>query len=158
MEFFSISHNITEKDILTFHYPNQRLAVIAHIENEKGEILLQQRGPSSRDENGLYEDIAGGVEEYDASYKAALQREITEEVGNKVKLDIRNTLGLYHSCKGGINWLFIVYFVKYIEGKFEIIEKEKCQGYQFFTYDDLLSSPYVTESCKALTKGIKEQS
>ena len=68
MQFYSLNHEASFEDLKKFNYPNQKIGVIAHIENENGEILLQQRGVKSRDENGLYEDIGGKVEPEDINF------------------------------------------------------------------------------------------
>ena len=65
MNFYLLNHEAAYEDIRKFNLPNQKVGVIAHIENSKGEILLQQRGEKSRDENGLYEDIGGKVDKED---------------------------------------------------------------------------------------------
>ena len=57
MEFYLIDHEATVEDIEKFHFSNQKVGVIAHIETLDGKVLLQQRGIKSRDENGLFEDI-----------------------------------------------------------------------------------------------------
>ena len=62
MEFYLIDHEATLEDIEKFHFPNQKVGVIAHIETLDGKVLLQQRGVKSRDENGLFEDIGGTLE------------------------------------------------------------------------------------------------
>ena len=41
MKFYRLNHEITSLDIARFHFPNQRIGVIAHIETEDGKILLQ---------------------------------------------------------------------------------------------------------------------
>lgn len=156
MKFYPINHEAIFDDIEKFDYPNQKIGVIAHIENDKGEILLQQRGIKSRDENGLYEYIGGKVDSDDFSFKEAIIREIKEEAGDDIKLKFNdNSIGIYHCFKNNINWIFIIYFVKYINGNIKIMEPDKCLGYKFFTYKEALNSNLVTESCKYLIKSIK---
>lgn len=149
---------IENEDILEllkeYNYPNQKLGVIAHIENDKGEILLQKRGIKSRDENYLYEDIGGKVEKTDVNFRDAIIREIKEEAGNNLIININDNIGIYHRRNKETNWVFIVFFVRYISGEFKIMEKDKCLGYKFFTYDELMSSNIVTDSCKFLSKQI----
>ena len=53
MEFYLIDHEATLEDIEKFHFFNQKVGVIAHIETLDGKVLLQQRGIKSRDENGF---------------------------------------------------------------------------------------------------------
>lgn len=50
MEFYLIDHEATVEDIEKFHFSNQKVGVIAHIETLDGKVLLQQRGVKSRDE------------------------------------------------------------------------------------------------------------
>ena len=156
MIFYPIDHEATFEDIKKFDYPNQKMGVIAHIENNKGEILLQQRGVKSRDENGLYEDIGGKVDSGDVSFKSAIIRERKEEAGEDVHLEFSNSIGIYHCFKNNIHWIFVIYFVKYISGNIKIMEPDKCMGYHFFSYNEIITSNLVTESCKFLCKSIKE--
>ena len=155
MHFYSLDHEASFEDLKKFNYPNQKIGVIARIENKDGEILLQQRGVKSRDENGLYEDIGGKVESGDVNFLSAIKREIKEEAGDEINLAFSDSIGIYHCYKNDINWIFIIYFVKYIEGNFKIMEKDKCTDYHFFKYDEAINSELVTESCKYLIKSIK---
>lgn len=157
MKFYPIDHEATFEDIKQFNYHNQKIGVIAHIENDKGEILLQQRGIKSRDENGLYEDIGGKVDPDDISFKDAIIREIKEEAGENINLVFNDSIGIYHCFKNNINWTFVVYFIKYISGNIKIMEPDKCIGYKFFTYDEAINSDLVTKSCRYLIEHIKKQ-
>ena len=156
MEFFKLNHNITFDDLNQFKYTNQKIGVIAHIENEQGEILLQQRGIKSRDENGLFEDIGGKFEDFDKDFKAAILREISEEAGDNINFNIDNYNAICHIQKNNINWIFIIFFVKYIDGVLEIKEPEKCMGYKFFKYEEVINSSLVTNSCKYISKNIEK--
>ena len=155
MHFYSLDHEASFEDLRKFNYPNQKIGVIAHIENKDGEILLQQRGVKSRDENGLYEDIGGKVESGDVNFLSAIKREIKEEAGVEINLVFSDSIGIYHCYKNDINWIFVIYFVKYIDGNFKIMEKDKCTDYHFFKYDEAINSALVTECCKYLIKSIK---
>lgn len=156
MDFYLLDHEATYDDIKRFNFPNQKVGVIAHIENSSGEILLQQRGKKSRDENGLYEAIGGKVDKEDIDFKSAIIREIKEEAGNEINLTFDNSIGIYHCNKNNVNWLFIIYFVKYIDGNIKIMEPDKCVGYKFFKYDEVIKSELVTDSYKYLAKKIRE--
>lgn len=131
--------------------PNYRMAVIALITDKDGRILLQRRGPKSRDENFKLEDIGGAVEDVDKNFIAALYREIKEEVGDEAKFSVDKFVGGFLNTKYDyrineeINWLFMVYKVTYESGKLYINEPGKCLGYEFYEYDDLPLSE-VTES------------
>lgn len=154
MEFYLIDHEATVEDIEKFHFSNQKVGVIAHIETLDGKVLLQQRGIKSRDENGLFEDIGGKVEDTDKTFRDAMIREISEEVGNNIQYELGQSIGIGHWQKGDINWIFIIYPVLYISGTLERLESEKCIGYRFFQKEEALDSNLVTESCKFIIKEI----
>jgi len=155
MEFYELYHEANIEEIESFNYQNQRIGVIAHIENELGNILLQQRGIKSRDENGLYEDVGGGFDKGDKNFKSAIIREIKEEMGDKVNIELSNSIGIFHVYKNNINWLMIIFYGKYIDGEIKVMEPDKCLGYKFFTYEEALESDMVTNSCKFLIKNMK---
>lgn len=152
MNFYILDHEATILDIGQFHFPNQKIGVIAHIETEDGKILLQQRGKKSRDENNRYEDIGGEVEHTDKSFRDAIVREIREEVGNDIQYQIVGSKAIGHWQKKDINWIFIIYSIKYLSGKLQIMEPEKCLGFRFFEKEEALNSKNVTESCKFIIR------
>ncbi len=154
MEFYQVNKDIDYSDLERFNYLNQKICVIAYIRNEEGKILLQQRGKNSSDERGLYECIGGKTEEKDKTLKDAIIREIEEESGENIKLELSKTIGICHCLKETTNWLFIIYSAKYIKGKFEIKEPDKCIGYKFFDYDELINSKLVSESCRYIVENI----
>ena len=153
MEYYKINGEI---DLSKFNYPNQHLAVIAHIINEDGAILLQKRGNMARDNAGIYEDVSGAVEEFDQDFTAAIKREIKEEIGDAAQITLRKE-GIYHLYKNDINWLFIIFLGTYYGGALKIMEPDKCLGYKFFTYEELEASPIVSESSKYLAKMIRRK-
>ena len=156
MDYQVLDHEATLEDIKSYQYDNQKIGVLLHMEDKDGNILLQQRGVKSRDENGLYEDIGGKYEEDDMSFKDTIIRELEEEAGSDVKIELSNSIGIFHCHKNPVNWIFIIYFGTYIEGDFHIMEPDKCEGYKSFSYEEAISSDKVTESCKFLIKSIKE--
>lgn len=155
MRFYKLNREVTMEDTKRFNFPNQKLAVIAQIKDNNGKILLQQRGPKFRDEYGLYQDISGKAENYDNSFKDAIIREISEEVGTSANIKINSSIGIYHLHKNNINWIFIVFECLYLSGELKIMEKDKCLGYKFFDYNEIETSPLVTKSSKFLNKEIK---
>jgi len=157
MKFYPLSHEASIEDINKFNYSNKKIGVIIHIENAEGQILLQQRGPKSSGKNGLYEDIGGKVEEKDATYKHAILRELKEEAGKNINLEMSQSIGIFQCQQSNINWLFIIYFAKYIGGEIKIMEPEKCLDYRFFSYEEALASNLVTEECKYLIKSVKRR-
>lgn len=123
--------------------PKYRVAVIALILDKDGRILLQRRGPKSRDEFNKLEDIGGALEDSDTSFREAMRREILEEAGNKINFKIDELIGAclinkYDSRTDKyVNWLFFLYKCIYIDGALLINEPGKCLGYEFYSFDEL---------------------
>ena len=156
MHFYLLDHEATFEDLKKFNFPNQKIGVIAHIENSEGKILLQQRGEKSRDENGLFEDIGGKVDPEDISFKSAIIREIKEEAGEELNLEFSDSIGIYHCFKNDTNWIFVIYFAKYIDGNIKVMEPTKCMSYHFFKYKEAIKSDEITAGCKYLIKAINK--
>lgn len=155
-KFYKINKEINSETIKKFNFENQRIGVIAHIENSDGKILLQQRGAKSRDENGLYEDVGGSVENSDVDFKSAIIREMKEEMGNEANIELLDFSGIYHCYKHNTNWIFVIFKGKYIDGNINIMEPEKCMGYKFFSYEEAINSNLVSKSCKFLIKALND--
>lgn len=123
--------------------PEYRCAVIALILDKDNKILLQRRGPKSRDEFNKLEDIGGAFEDTDSSFRDAMNREIIEEVGEKINYTIDELVGAslvnkYDSRTDSyVNWLFLLYKCTYVDGELLINEPGKCLGYGFYRYDEL---------------------
>lgn len=123
-----------------------RPAVIALITDKEGNILLQRRGPKSRDEANLLADIGGAVEDKDKTFLDALNREIREEVGNSAQIEVDNFVGgvlkrkYDPRTKKEVNWLFLLYKCTYKGGELLKNERGKCLGYEFYKYENL---PYL---------------
>lgn len=156
MKFHEINDNITFKDLDKYGYTNYKVGVIVHITDNKDRILLQQRGAKSRDENGLYEDVGGKVDKDDIDFRYAIEREIKEEMGEDVNINISNPIGVWFVPKKDTNWLFIVFKGLYLNGDIKIMEPDKCMGYKFFTYEEAISSNMLSESCNFLVKTMKK--
>lgn len=154
MEYFVLDGK--EIDLKAMEYPNRKIGVIVHIYDEQGNIMLQQRGPKSRDENGLYEDVGGKFEESDSDYKTAIVREMIEEMGADIQIELSDAVGVYHCFKNNINWVFIIFLGKYISGEAKLMEPGKCLGYRFFSYEKAINSQKVSESSKYLIRKIKQ--
>jgi len=122
---------------------NYSTAVIALITDSNGRVLLQRRGPKSRDDNNKLADIGGAVETSDVNFREALKRELKEEVGSLANIKIENFLGGVLKTKfdprrgENVNWLFLVYKCLYVDGELLINEEGKCLGYEFFAVNEL---------------------
>lgn len=157
MNFLKIEQDVTVEDINNkYDFPNQKIGIIIQIKDKHGKILLQQRGPKSRGDNFLYEDIGGRFESSDMTFKETVIRELKEEVGEVANIEISNQAGIYTVYKNNINWIFIIYLGKYMDGELKIMEPEKCLGYKFFTPEEALNSNLVTNSCKFLITELKD--
>lgn len=140
---------IDEKDLEKFlkdceiKLPEYRCAVIALFMDKNDNILLQRRGPKSRDEVNKLEDIGGAVEGKDISFREAMDREIIEEAGNDFNYTIDELIGAslvtkYDSrTNKDVNWLFLLYKCTYIDGELKINEPGKCLGYEFYKKEEL---------------------
>ena len=157
-KFYKMDKTINGEDIKKFNFENQKIGVIAHIEDCNGKTLLQQRGAKSRDENGLFEDVGGSVENSDVDFKSAIIREMKEEMGNDAIIESLNFSGIYHCYKHNTNWIFVVFDGKYISGDIQIMEPEKCMGYKFFSHEEAMNSDLVSDSCKFLLNAINNKS
>lgn len=60
-----------------------------------------------------------------------------------------------YNTKNNTNWIFVIYFGTYLEGKLKIMEPGKCEEILFMTYEELMNSPLVTDSCKFLARNVK---
>ena len=124
-------------------FPDYRCAVIALILDQDGRILLQRRGPKSRDEVGKLEDIGGAVEGTDLSFRDAMNREIIEEAGDDINFSIDELVGASLITKydsridSDVNWFFLLYKCTYIDGDLKINEPGKSLGYEFYKQDEL---------------------
>lgn len=123
--------------------PEYRCAVIALFIDREGKILLQRRGPKSRDEVNKLEDIGGAVEQQDKSFREAMKREIIEEAGKEFNFTIDELVGAslitkYDSrTESDVNWFFLLYKCTYIDGELHINEPGKSLGYEFYEMDEL---------------------
>ena len=105
----------------------------------------------------MYTEVGGGYEEFDKTFDTAIKREMTEEMGTDVILEDLHPIGINRLFKNNVNWIFVVYFAKYVGGEIKINEEDKCLGYKFFTYDELMESDEVTKFCKFRSEHIKKQ-
>ena len=154
MNYYVLDHEATLEDLEKFNFPNKKLGVIAHIENEKDEFLLQLRGNNSSGENFKYEYVGGKVEPDEKDYKEAILREIYEEAGEDIKLELSDSIGLFYCPKEDYNWLFIIYSFKCLGGDIKIMEPSKCIEYKFFNYEEAISNENVSEGCRFLIESI----
>ena len=81
-------------------------------------------------------------------------RELIEEIGDKAQIEISRSIGIFHIPKKDVYWVMVIYFGLYKGGDIKVMEPEKCLGYKWFSLEQALSSPKVTNSCKFLIQNI----
>ena len=74
MEYEEILNPVTFEDLKKYKYDNMGFAVLVHIEDECGNILLQQRGSKARDDDKMYTEVGGGYEEFDKTFDLILHQ------------------------------------------------------------------------------------
>ena len=95
-------------------------------------------------------------EKEDKDFKTAIIRETNEEMGSSVNIKINDSTGIAYFNLNNTSHIFIIYYGKYIDGKIEIMEPDKCMNYKFFTYEEAINSNMVTKECKFLINNIKK--
>jgi 8-oxo-dGTP diphosphatase len=101
------------------------------IENKKKEILLAKRSANIDEDQGLWENVGGGVEENETHLEAAV-REVKEELGCEV-IEINEILNY-----GGEDQKFhIKVFKAVIKGEPKIMEPELCEELRWIKKEDL---------------------
>ena len=111
-------------------------------------IISVNAGSYYRDENGLFEDVGGSVENSDIDFKSAIIREMQEEMGNDANIKLSDSTGIYHCFKNNINWIFVIF-----EGELESLKrfkddvKEVAAGYEcglvFKKFNDIKVGDFV---------------
>ena len=120
----------------------QKSAVAVIIKNEKGQILLSQRGPAARDGQGLWENVGGEIDPGETA-EMALKREVKEEIG----VDLLEIEELFHQTaepnESNTVWTSYVYQGK-IEGEPKIMEPDQCTKLKWININELNSLPLTS--------------
>ncbi len=120
----------------------QVAVIVFAFDNEK-HLILQRRGPACRDERFKLEGIGGGVKNTDADFRSALQREITEEVGTKAKIQIGEFITAILEKTFDLReqkekyWILLAYKGTHEGGKLEIAEPMKNLGYEKYRIEEV---------------------
>jgi len=115
-------------------YATAEIAVEGVVFDTHGQILLMKRGPGCRDEVGKLEGVGGGVPE-DEGFRPALTREIAEELGGDIRIEIDAPLHVraqrFDDAVGGGRtlWLIASFRCRWIAGQPEIAEPDKNAGF-----------------------------
>lgn len=111
-----------------------RWAVFVIVRNEKGEILLQQRGPDRY--LGGYWDFPSGHGERGEDMRASAIRELKEEVDLDGKPEDLRLVHIEHYFVE-VNYLNFVFVLDKWSGEPKVCEPDKCTGIGWFAPDKL---------------------
>lgn len=112
------------------------IAVIVYAFDNDNNIIFQRRGEACRDERFKLETIGGRVKNEDANFRAALQREIKEEVGEEAEITLEEfiiatyaeTFDERYAKKQ--KWIYLVYKGHFEKGELQVAEPTKNLGYE----------------------------
>ncbi|WP_423223030.1 NUDIX domain-containing protein [Candidatus Amarolinea aalborgensis] len=106
-------------------------AVIVH---DDGRVFLALRGPTAKNERGLWE-FPGGSVEFGERLAEALRREIFEEYG--VEIEVGDLLDVVDHLlpDEGQHWVSPTYVCRVLRGEPLIREPGKCAGIGWFAVD-----------------------
>ena len=154
MEFFKVDHEIREIDIQAFDYPDKKIRVIAYIENEAGEILVEQKNTVSIEEERLFECVGTEVLRSDINYRFAINRIIKDTYGKKSGIQVKDTVGIAHVYKDQTDYVYIVYNGKYSGEELAIQDYTKALSFKFMKSDELINSDTIESISKYVVKKI----
>ena len=111
-----------------------RIAVFVIVRNDKGEIIMQQRGPGAYLEG--HWDFPSGHGEHDEPLRESACRELKEEVGLDSKPE---DLRLVHIDQYfvEVNYINFVFVLDKWSGEPTVCEPDKCSGIGWFSLDAL---------------------
>lgn len=104
--------------------------------NKKGEVLLIKRGKKSKNEIGWWTKPGGAVDYGETAIKA-MEREINEETGIKIKIWGLLPYTDHLILKEKQHWVAINFLADIISGKLKIMEPEKCEEMKWFNIKKL---------------------
>lgn len=119
------------------------ISAAAIIHDGHGKILLMQRGPKARDENGRW-DICGGAIEFGESIDEALEREIGEELCTKpLEIDFLLAYDAHREHNGDkTHWICLLHAAQVDPATVKIGEPDKISAIGWFGLDDIPSPPH----------------
>jgi 8-oxo-dGTP diphosphatase len=107
-----------------------RAGVGAIVLDAANRILLVQRGPLARNEQGMWADPGGAVEQGETLSKA-IAREVSEEVG--ISIAQLTQLAIFdHRLSDGERWVSVSFVARYLSGTPHVREPGKCSALGWF--------------------------
>lgn len=131
------------------------------VHDGKGNILLQKRGQSARDEQGRW-DVGGGAIEFGESIDEAVKREIKEELCcETLEIDFLTVYDAHRVHDGSkTHWIAIIHAVKVDPKQVKIGEPEKIEALGWFNSKNLpqpLHSQFEKSFNEAVAQGYVSQ-
>lgn len=129
-----------------------KMGVIGMVTDFDNKVIYQRRGNKANGDANMLSDVGGAVEDYDVTFEDAMLRELHEEVGNDVTVEIEYfmcaILKNYFDNKLGqnINRIFLVYKMKLVDGEFKINEPGKALGYERYEISNIPSDEVMETS------------
>ncbi len=111
------------------------------VHDGKGNLLLQQRGPRTRDEQGRW-DVGGGAIEFGETIEDAIRREIKEELTcNVLDMAFLTVYDAHRRLADGTktHWVAVIYAVRVDPIEVAIGEPDKIAAVGWFTSNSLPS-------------------
>lgn len=138
-----------------------KVGVVCFIFDQNDNLILHRRGSGARDQVGKVQALGGSVNSGDDDFRAALKRELSEEVGTKANITIDSFVGALLDGKVDrysgeyIDWVILAYTGTLVDGELINAEPERCVGFERalineFNEDDL------SETAKKFIKQIIE--
>ena len=118
--------------MITKSLTRQPIGVCAIITNQNGQVLLGKRRNSYK--AGLY-GLPGGRIEINEPILDAIKREIKEETG--IITDNPEYVGIVRENQGDYDFIHFVYILKNVTTTPQLLEPEKCEGWEWFDLDRL---------------------
>ena len=112
------------------------VGVGAMVFNDKGEVLLSQRGSKAKNERGTWE-FPGGSVDYGETLKQAVKREFVEEYGIVIEIVSLLAVDDHILPDEGQHWISPTYVARLVDGEPAILEPEKCSAIGWFALDDM---------------------
>jgi len=121
--------------------------------NEKNEVLLIKRSAKARTEPGSW-SRPGGQVEFGETVEHAVEREMEEEVGIKVKAV--KLLDMTQIIEEGKHWIAFGYLATYISGTPINKEPDKHEEIKWFSLDNLPENlnSYTANSIRSYRSGV----
>ncbi len=120
-----------------------RIAVEALIFDANGRLLLQVRGPESRDEVGKLEGVGGQLDQEDLI--SCLHAHIAEEIGSEVQIEVEELLEArpvqFVERNQAEDWIVVSYLCRLLDGEPTVAQEGKTTALRWLDIAELHNLP-----------------